>query len=521
MLKKFKVSSYTWFSSDIAILFYLGLCKLLLHFFTNHQYGYFQDELYYIAAGEHLEWGFAEGSPLTPAIANLSRWLMGDSLFSIRFFPAISGAGTVILAGLFARELGGGRLAQFMTAISIILAPGYLFLQTILTMNAFEPLLWTACAYLVVKIIKTEYYALWIVIGLIAGIGLLNKFSISFFLISLVVGLLFTPARKILFNHFFLIGAIIAVVMFLPTIFWQINHHFPFLEHQRESSLYEKKGVLLSAIDLILQQNVLTNPTTVPIWISGIYYYLFITPGKKYQFLGWCYFILLGWFFFFEARYYYSLPIYPMLIAAGAVFWEPKLQLFPIWKYITLGAIFFSGLLFMPTMLPILPMNILIPYSNAIYRPAALTKNEQLYPDLPPWHFQGMLGWQESVAEIAQIYQKLSPQDRQICAILAWNYGNAGAVDLFGPAFNLPKSISGHTGYFFWGPRNYSGDVVLSIGGDLNFLKQTFDNVEPVGGNDAFPIYLCKKIKRPLAETWPAFKFYFKLPNSNPITSHS
>jgi 4-amino-4-deoxy-L-arabinose transferase-like glycosyltransferase len=158
----------------------LGLFKLLLHFCTNQQYGYFVDELYYIAAGENLEWGFAEGSPLTPAIAHLSRWMLGNSLFAIRFFPAIAGSGTVILTGLIVRELGGGRLAQFIAAISIILMPGYLFLQTVLTMNAFEPFFWTLCAYLTIRILKTEQLSLWAIAGVVAGIGLMNKFSIFF-----------------------------------------------------------------------------------------------------------------------------------------------------------------------------------------------------------------------------------------------------------------------------------------------------------------------------------------------------
>lgn len=518
-----------WFRSDIAILCYLGLGKLLLHFFTNNQYGYFGDELYYMAAGEHLDWGFAEGAPLTPVIANLSRWLMGDSLFAIRFFPAIAGAGTVILTGLFARELGGGRLAQGIAAIAVILAPGYLFLQTILTMNAFEPLLWTFCAYLTLRILKTSRLSLWTSVGLVAGIGLMNKFSIFFFLLSLGLGILITPARRVLCNRSILVGSLLAIAICAPTLLWQTHHHWPFLEHQRESSLYEKKGLLQSAIDLVLQQIILTNPGAVPIWACGLYYYLVTRAGKPYRALGWSYIILLGWFLLFEGRFYYLLPIYPILFAPGAVFLEPKLRQVSAWKYTTLVALFASGIVLLPIALPVLPINSLIRYSNAIYRPPSLSKFGQENAAQAPWHFRSMLGWEDTVAQVALAYQRLSPRDRAECAILAWSYGTAGAIDFFGKAYHLPKAISGHTGYYFWGPRNYSGKVVLSLDGDLTFLRQTFDSVEPVaivthekiaGLNSTLPMYLCKGIKRPLSESWPAFKFYFKLPTTNPITTH-
>lgn len=518
-----------WFSGDIPILCYLGLFKLLLHFCTNQQYGYFGDELYYMAAGEHLDWGFAEGSPLTPAIANLSRWLLGDSLFAIRLFPAIAGACTVVLTGLIARELGGGRLAQVISGIAVILAPGYLFLQTVLTMNAFEPLLWAICAYLTLRILKTERLSLWSVAGVVAGIGLMNKFSIFFFIISLLLGILLTPARRLLFNRWVIIGGILALGICAPTILWQINHHWPFLEHQRESNLYEKKGLLQSAIDLIGQQIILTNPGAVPIWVCGLYYYLFTRSGKPYRALGWSYIIILSWFLLFEGRFYYLLPIYPMLLAAGAVFLEPRLQHYPAWKYSTLIALIVSGIVLMPISLPILPLESLIRYSNTVYRPPTLSKFDQENATQAPWHFRLMLGWEDTVAQVAQAYQKLSPRDRVECAILTWSYSNAGAIDFFGPAYHLPKAISGHTGYYFWGPRDYSGNVVLSLGGDLTFLRQTFDSVELVasitsdkiiGLKKTLPLYLCKGIKRPLSESWPAFKFYFKLPTTNFITTN-
>ncbi|WP_298917413.1 hypothetical protein [uncultured Nostoc sp.] len=181
----------------------------------------------------------------------------------------------------------------------------------------------------------------------------------------------------------------------------------------------------------------------------------------------------------------------------------------------------------LPIALPILPIKPLIRYSNTIYRPPTLSKFAQDNSAQAPWHFRLMLGWEDTVAQVAQAYQKLLPRDRTECAILAWSYDNAGAIDFFGPAYHLPKAISGHTGYYFWGPRDYSGNVVLSLGGNLTFLRQTFNSVETVvivthekivGLRSTLPIYLCKGIKRPLSESWPAFKYYFKQPTTNLIT---
>lgn len=337
-----------------------------------------------------------------------------------------------------------------------------------------------------------------------------------------------TPARRILLNRWILVGSLLAIAICAPTILWQIKHHWPFLEHQQESRLYEKKGPIQSAIDLILQQTILTNPGAVPIWGCGLYYYWVTRPGKPYRTLGYAYIIILGWLLLFEGRFYYLLPIYPMLLAAGSVFLEPKFQHYPAWKYTSLIALIASGLVLLPIGLPILPMESLIRYSNAIYRPPTLSKLSQDSTVQAPWHFRLMLGWQDTVAQVAQAYRKLSPQDRAESAILAWSYGNAGAIDLFGTAYHLPKAISGHTGYYFWGPRNFSGKVVLSLGGNPTFLAQTFSSVEIVaivthekivGLKSTLPIYLCKGIKQLLAEIWPAFKFYFKHPTTNLITS--
>ncbi|GAP94265.1 glycosyltransferase family 39 protein [Leptolyngbya sp. NIES-2104] len=506
---------------DFAFLGCLAGVKLLLHLFTNGQYGYFADELYYMAAGEHLAWGFAEFPPLIAVMANLSRGMLGDSLFAIRLFPAIAGALTVFLTGMMVRELGGGRFAQCFAAIAVILAPGYLFMQTILTMNAFEPLLWMLCAYVAILILKYENPKLWLIAGFVVGIGLMNKFSMALFAFSLLVGFLITPARRLLLNRWLWLGCAIALLICLPTILWQSQHSWAFLEHQRESNLYEKKGLLQSAIDLFVQQIILMNPLAFPIWSAGVYYYLFAREGRKYRAFGWTFVVILGLFLLFEARYYYLLPIYPLFLAAGAIVFEQHCQHRNLLKSAFLALLMSGGLFLAPIGLPILSIETLIRYSNAIYRPPTLSKESINQAEQAPWHFRAMLGWEKTVATVAAVYDRFAPNDRSDFAILTWRYSDAGAIDFWGRNYNLPKAISGHTGYYFWGSREYSGKLVLSVGGNLSFLSPRFDSVEQVatithektvGIKSNVPIYLCRGIKKPLKESWSDFKFYFKRP---------
>lgn len=419
------------------------------------------------------------------------------------------------------RELGGGRFAQCFAAIAVILSPGYLFMQTILTMNAFEPLLWMLCAYLAILILKYKNPKLWLIAGLVVGIGLMNKFSMALFAFSLLSGFVITPARRLLFNRWLWLGGAIAVLICFPTILWQSQHGWAFLEHQRESNLYEKKGLIQSTIDLFVQQIILMNPLACPVWLAGVYYYLFAREGRQYRVFGWTFIVILGLFLLFEARYYYLLPIYPLFLAAGAIVVEQRFQHRNLLKSTFLALLVSAGLFLAPIGLPILPIETLIRYSNAIYRPPTLSKESINQAEQAPWHFRAMLGWEETVATVAAVYDRFAPNDRSDFAILTWRYSDAGAIDFWGQNYNLPKAISGHTGYYFWGSREYSGKLVLSVGGNLSFLESRFDSVEQVatithektvGIESNLPIYLCRGIKKPLKESWSDFKFYFKRP---------
>src|SRR5919202_2417181 len=211
-------------TSDLALILYLSLAKLLIHFLTNGHYGYFRDELYYLACGEHLAWGYVDQAPLIAVVARAARALLGDSLFAIRFFPAVAGAALVFVTGLLVRELGGGRFAIVLASACVIVAPAFLALHTRLTMNAFEPLFWTLGAYLVVRALKTGDARLWVWFGVVMGVGLENKHSTLVFGFAVVAGLLLTPARRLFLSKWLWLGGLVALLIFLPNVLWQIAH---------------------------------------------------------------------------------------------------------------------------------------------------------------------------------------------------------------------------------------------------------------------------------------------------------
>ncbi len=497
--------------SDWAFLLALALAKLLLHFLTNGRYGYFRDELYYVACGEHLAWGYVDQPPLIAVMAKAGRLLLGDSLFALRFFAAVAGAIQVFLAGWTARELGAQRFGQRVAALAVLAAPYYLAVDTFLSMNAFEQVFWTLCAYLVIRIVKGGNQKLWLWFGLVAGAALLNKYSILFFGFGLFVGLLLTPQREFLRSRWIWLAALVAGVIWLPNLAWQAVHGWPqweVFENAQKYKSYAAPG------EFLLGQVLLLHPLTFPIWLAGLYFYLSSPTGRPYRLLGWTYLVVLAAFLLLKAKVYYLAPAYPMLLASGGLVWERVIeQLHRPWlKPAVVALLVAGGMITAPYGLPVLSIETFLRYDSFLRfgttvqaERDTLTRLPQLYAD--------MLGWEELVAKVAGVYQGLSPQERSQCAILADDYGEAGAIDLLGGRHHLPKAISGHNNYYLWGPRRYSGEVVLSIGYPSDVLKSVFEQVEAAGtvampDGIPLPIFVCRKPKEPLQTAWPKFRIF-------------
>ena len=502
-----------WFGAT-AILAYLASFKLMLHLLTNGNYGYFRDELYYMAAGERLDLGYVDFPPFVALVTAFTRFSLGDSTVALRLFPALAGALVVILAGLMARELGGGRFAQGLAALATLVAPSFLVMGTFISMDAFDQLFWVSAAYVLILILKRDRPKLWLLFGLIAGLGVLTKITMLYFGFAVFVALLLTSSRKHLLTPWPWLGGAIALVFLLPYIIWQITHGWPTLEFWAD---YGTKVDPASPIEFLVEQVLTMQPLTLPLWLAGLYYYLFSRDGRTLRPLGLIYVLLFALFAIQNAKFYFLAPAYPMLFAAGALSLE-RLVRRRSWNWLkpTYAAVLLvGGIALAPMVVPILPVETLANITGA--GGGAGIKQERREEGQLPQHFADRFGWENMVATVAGVYDSLPAEDRSGACVFTANYGEAGAIDFFGPEYGLPEAISGHNSYYVWGPGDCTGEVVISVGVPRGDLEAVFGEVEKeamirceycMPDEDDLPVYVCRDPRVSLQELWPQVKHY-------------
>ncbi len=484
-----------------SILLTLAAVKFAVALYASGFYHYFRDELYFIACGRHLDWGYVDHPPLVAIYAWIGEHL-GGSLRGFRFIATFSGTLRILLAGILTARLGGGRVAQALACTAVLLAPIYLGIDNILSMNSVEHVIWLACILIVVEIANGASERWWLAFGALAGIGLQNKHSMLFLGFALVAGLLLTPMRRSLARPWIWLGGALAVLIFLPNVLWQIRHDWPTLELLRNVK-ETGKNVVLAPAPFMMQQVMMLNPFAAPLWIAGL---IFLFRSPKYRVLAWTYVVLLIVFIRLEAKDYYVAPIYPMLFAAGAVWlssrkalWIPQLALIVI-----------GGFVAAPLALPILPPQRYLAYQRALGVEPQQT--EVSHTSEMPQLFADQFGWEEMVAKVARYYHALPPAERARTAIYASNYGEAGAIDFYGPKYGLPRAISGHQNYFYWGYGDATGESLILVGDDPDpAMWQSLHEFDRTHHPYAMPeenapLYHGRGLKVPLAQVWPSVK---------------
>ena len=520
----------SWLANGMLIVVAIALAKFAFHCYFNNQYGYFRDEFDYMACGNHLAWGYVDQPPLIPFLSHICRAVLGDSLRSIRFIPAVASSLLVVQTALLAREFGGRRFALLLSAIAVLIAPQYLSNGSLLGTNCLEPNLWMGCAYFAVLAIKRNDPRYWLWFGVVAGIGLQEKYSIALFGFGIVVGLLLTAQRRVFFNPWIWIGGFVAFLIFLPNLLWNIHYQWPFVQLMHNIRA-DGRDVVLPLPQFFLQQILLIDPITAPIWIRGLIA-LFVSQAlKPYRVLGWAYVVCFTVFFVLHGKNYYLSPIYPMLLAAGAGTIEAALERRKIasaetesvrvgpnrlvWlKPIIIILLLASGAHLAPLVVPILSPDKFLAYLKYLpMKPPVMEHGHERAP-LPQW-YSDQFGWEEIVAETTMAYNRLSPAERPGCGIFAQDYGQAGAIDFFGPRFGLPPALSGHQTYWLWGPRGYSGNCLVVLGDTRERLEELFEHVEYVGTSADNPyalekeiaVYICRGAKfGTLEKIWPELK---------------
>jgi hypothetical protein len=508
------------FSEDLTIPVILALLQLVVQTVFHGNYGYFRDELYYIACSNHLAFGYVDQPPLSIALLWVSRMLLGDSLYAIRFLPSVAGACVVVLAALMARKLGGGKFAQGLAALSVVAAHGLFGHGQFFTMNSFDVLFWALAGYIVIQILTEDRPKLWILFGLFVGLGLENKYSIGFLVIGLVAGLLLTRQRKHLATKWFWLGAGVAAVVFLPHIIWEIAYGFPSVEFMRNASM--TKNVHLGALDFFLSQVRDMNVLNLPLWLGGIYFFARYREGR-YRPLAWMFPVVFIVMVVGGAKPYYLSAIYPIFLAGGSVVFERFVHERSLsWlKPVHAGSLALLAVVLLPFCLPVLPVEQFIKYEHFLgLMPRA---DERSAVGELPQYYADQFGWPEMVDSIATVYKKLTPEEQAECVIFVRNYGEAGAVDFFGGKYGLPNALCGHNSYWYWGPGDRSGNIAIIIGRSRNLednlsdLGSVYKYVELAATTNAkycMPyengrmIFICKGLNTTVQKIWLRERFY-------------
>jgi hypothetical protein len=521
--------------SGMAVIWAIALAKLVFHIYFNNRNGYFRDEFNYIACGDHLQWGYVDQPPLIPFLIHICRAVLGDSLRSIRFIPALASSLLVVQTAVLARELGGRRFAVLLSAVCAVIVPMYLSNGSLLGTNCLEPNLWMGCAYFAVLAIKRNDPRYWLWFGVVAGLGMEEKYSIAVFGLGIVVGLLLTEQRRVFSNKWIWLGGLAAFLIFLPNLLWNIHYGWPFVQLMHNIKA-EGRDVVLGPFPYFFQQMLLVNPLTAPIWLAGLFALLFSARLRPYRVLGWCYVVCYAVFFILHGKNYYLAPVYPMLLAAGAVVIElaidgrkadrpeiarsesappeggrPRLQWLKPAIVILLLAV---GGYLAPMVVPVLSPEAFLAYAKTLPFKIPVMEHSHARAALPQW-FADQFGWQEIVDETAVAWNRLAPEERQDCGIFAQDYGQAGAIDFLGRRAGLPASLSGHQTWFLWGPRGYSGNCMIVLDDSRENLDQLWQHVDYVGASAANPyaleqqidVYICRGKKfDSWAGVWPRIK---------------
>lgn len=500
----------------MAVAWLLAGAAVLLQMATNGRYGYFRDELYYLALSHHLDWGYVDLAPLAPLVAYIGRLLFGTSMHAIRLLPALALGTEILITGLITRELGGKRFALLLACLSGLVAPVILNNASRFSMNPFEALFWMGAIYFLLLAINRNRPDLLPWSGVLLGLGLENKHSTTFFLTALLFGLLATSQRRLFRSKWLWISVGIIVLLALPNLIWQYRHDFATWVDLRNVEKIHK-NVELPPLAFLKQQVMTLLPINALIWIAGLGFLLFHSEGKRYRVLGVTYLAFLAIMMALHGKDYYLAPIYPMLFAAGGVFWEKLIDAHANLRWIKVAlpvGMVALGVVAFPLVLPILPPNEIGPYMQALG--VGISHTETHMDSSLPQHFADEFGWQEMVAQVAEVYNAMSPDDRAKTAILAGNYGSAGAIDFFGPRYGLPPSISAHQNYYYWGFRQYTGEHLIMLNWqlvDAQYWCQTVEEGPKVGhpyamGWERYTILICHGLKKPLAEAWPHFKVW-------------
>jgi 4-amino-4-deoxy-L-arabinose transferase-like glycosyltransferase len=499
----------TLLSSDIGILILIALARILLQVFTNGQYGFHQDELVTLdAAAHHLGWGYVAWPPATPFLARLALSLFGPSIIGLRSFAVLAEGIVMLLTGLMIRDLGGSRWAQILGVVAVATTPNSIVQGGLFQYETFDYLYWVLLAFTVMRLLKSENPRWWLGIGAAMGLGMMTKYTIAISVAGVVVGTLATHNRRYLTSPWLWSGAGLALVIWLPNLIWQAQNHWISLYFLSSIHTRDVKDGLTNRF--LLEQVLFNfNPVMLFLVLAGLYYFLFTKTGQRYRMLAWMYLVPFVLLLFAQGKGYYLGATYPMLAAGGAIWWEGRLNRMTssirrnIWVRTTWSILAIFAIILIATELPVAPLG--SSWWNTISKNNVEIKSE--------------VGWPELAQQVAKVYNSLSASEKTNAAILAASSGEVGSIDLYGPAYGLPRVISGFDSYwqFGYGKPPPQTVIVVGFGPDLLSNFQNCMLVAPITTpfnvqNDETinhrAIFICHNLSIPWPDFWRQFQYF-------------
>ncbi len=495
-------------TSPWLLLVLLGLLNLLLHLVTNGLWGFHRDELLYLALGRHLDWGFWSNPPLIGFFGWLAHLAPEASPWAVRLIPALVSTAMVMLTGLMAREMGGGRAAVVMACLCMLLS-AFLRVGLLFQPVVFDVFFWTLYAFLILRYLNTEQPRWLWALGLAIGLGLLNKYSVAVFVFGVLLVLPFTPQRRLFTQKTFYGSVLLALVVFLPNLLWQARHGFPVLHHMQE--LHDTQLVHVRPLNFLLDQLFFHFPVAV-VWVLGLVF-LFSKHGKPSRLLGWIFAAVILLFLVLGGKSYYTLGLYPMLFAGGACWLEVHARRWIQVIVFAVGTI--AAALLSPFMIPYLPVPAMVAYGHAFVETTGIDaplrwEDGNVYP--LPQDYADMLGWEELAHLVEKAY--LAAPDPGRTLVYCENYGHAGAATHFLQKEGLPEPVSFSDSFRLWAPRRLPPDAntLIYVNDELGEdIKALFSDIERIGSvqtpyarEQGTAVYLCRNPRTSLPDFWRA-----------------
>jgi hypothetical protein len=496
-----------------GLLMIPAAAQLLLHVLTNGGYGIFRDEYYYLACAARPAWGYVDHPPLSIWLLSVWKTVFGDSVHSIRVLPALCGSAMIVLTGATAAQLGGRRWAQLFGGMAAAIGVVGLVIFGIYSMNCYDLLFWLGAYYLLIRIARTGDGKWWLWMGMVLGLGLLNKIGLLVFGLALFLGLLATKHRRHFADRRLYLAGVITVAFALPYVIWNAANNWPTLEFIANAKA--GKIVIFSSMEFLSENMLEANPVTLPLWVGGLAWLFLARGARRYRLIALMFVATFAILVLQRGKPYYFAASFPVLMAAGGVAWEQwtNERRWRWVRWLLIAVLIVGGAVLAPIGVPLLsPANTVAYGVRMGIVPAA---QEISHKSALPQYFSDRLGWENLARVVSEVYLSLPENEREGCVVFGQNYGHAGSLEYWSRRYRLPPVYSTHNNYWLWGPPPSVGNVAIVIGDSRESSERLCDTVaeaavaeSPFALESHLTIWICRGLKRPIEDIWKDAKSF-------------